>query len=61
MWRALGEILDQCKTRKVLALKLAPLGTRHGGLEFSYFRQQLEVLLDNTECGSLKHIWLVTP
>ncbi len=61
VWDALGEILVQCKTRKVLALKLAPLGVGHGGLVFSRFRELLGVMLDETDRGCLKRIWLVTP
>ena len=58
---ALNEILLQCESRKILALKLAPVGTCHGTLTFSEFRQHLMTLLDHFEARSLKQIWLVTP
>ena len=57
---ALSEIFTQCKTRGVLAIKLAPLGVGHGGLEFSRFRELLNAVLENTVSGCLKRIWLVT-
>ncbi len=60
VWRALGEIFIECDNRKIPALKLAPLGTRYGGLTFSYFREQLDFLLNTTECDCLQQIWLVT-
>jgi len=61
VWCALNEILLQCESRKITALKLAPIGTRYGTLKFAEFHQRLLAFLDRHEARSLRQIWLVTP
>ncbi len=60
VWSALNEILLQCEKKKITALKLSPIGTRHGTLAFSDFLQHLNSILARHEARSLKQIWLAT-
>jgi hypothetical protein len=59
--RALNSVFQESERRKISALGLPLLGTRHGRLEKPRFAVILGRVLKQTSFNHLKQIWLIVP